>query len=121
MPRVTEITVSAGRTFNHPYESYANLKPMVTVRAALEEGEDWQEATKSLQATAERLVEDHKRHMLASIEELEQLSRKQAEVASIEASIVRAQAKLAALRRGEADSQTTLELESSPHPDDRYF
>lgn len=30
--KVIEIIVSAGRTFNHPNESYSNLRPQVSVR-----------------------------------------------------------------------------------------
>lgn len=33
MPKVVEITVHAGRTFNHPYESYANLPSRAIARA----------------------------------------------------------------------------------------
>ena len=32
VPKITEITVSAGRTFNHPHESFSNLKPHVALK-----------------------------------------------------------------------------------------
>ena len=54
--QITEITVHAGRTFNHPYESYSNLRPSLTLRAILTDGEDHLAATKALQAQAEGLV-----------------------------------------------------------------
>ncbi len=41
---VTEIVVSAGRTFNHPYEQFSILKPSVTLKARIDEGEDWLQA-----------------------------------------------------------------------------
>ena len=100
MPQVQEIVVSAGRTFNHPFESYSNLKPSITVKATLNEGEDWEAATKQLQATAEGLIEDHKRHMLQTIEEVEELRRKGDEVARLDRQIRQAQERLDALRSG---------------------
>lgn len=99
MAIVKKIVVSAGRTFNHPYESYSNLRPQVTVEAQLEEGEDFREATKSLQAQAEQLVEDHKRFMLDSLHELHTLGENQRRAASIEATIRRSQKELDELRK----------------------
>lgn len=97
---VKEITVSAGRTFNHPFESYSNLKPHVTVRAEIADGEDWAEAIKILQAKAEGLVEDHKQSMLKSLEELQDLTEKQARIANLSQVIARAQQELDSLRNG---------------------
>lgn len=98
--KVTEIVVSAGRTFNHPYESYSNLKPGLTLKATLEDGEDATEAIKTLQAKAESLVEDHKRHLLNSLEEIHDLQNKQREAADLERTIQRAQSSLDRLRAG---------------------
>jgi len=97
--RVTEIVVSAGRTFNHPYESYANLKPQVTLKATLDEGEDSSAAVKELQAQAEQLVEQHKLIMLSEIRRLKQLQDTGEEVANLQEQIRRAQAALSRLRR----------------------
>ena len=38
--KITNIVVRAGRTFNHPHESYSNLKPEVELTATLDEGDD---------------------------------------------------------------------------------
>lgn len=100
MAKVTTITVNAGRTFNHPYESYSNLRPSVTVTATLDEGEDFVEVTKQLQAQAEGLVEDHKNHMLNSLRELNDLTEKQARVRRLSASIQSAQRELDEIRDG---------------------
>ncbi len=97
--QITEITVSAGRTFNHPYEQYSNLKPYVTMKAVLSEGEDAAAATKELQKKCEELVEDHKRNMLQSLEELRELSQRQQEMASLSAQLGRAQARLEEIRK----------------------
>lgn len=99
MPKITEITVSAGRVVPHPFQQYANLRPMITLKAELEDGEDFRVVAKDLQATAEGMIEDHSRYMVRSLEELEDLTRRQARVASLEASIRRAQADLDELRK----------------------
>lgn len=87
--KVKEIEVSAGRTFNHPYESYSNLKPSVTMKATLDDDDDPVKCTQQLQAKAEELVEDHKRIML-----------KQQEVHRLESQIKSAQSELDRLRDG---------------------
>ncbi|MGV1047696.1 MAG: hypothetical protein ACOYD4_04105 [Solirubrobacterales bacterium] len=95
---ITIITVTAGRTFNHPHESYSNLRPEVTMTATLAPGEHAEGATRRLQATAEQLVEDHKRAMLQSIQELHQMSEQQAELRGLQEQLERTQARLEAIR-----------------------
>ncbi|HVX56956.1 MAG TPA: hypothetical protein VHA37_04440 [Candidatus Saccharimonadales bacterium] len=95
---ITKITVTAGRTFNHPHEQYSNLRPEVTLEATLADGEDPAKAARELQARAEGLVEDHKQGMLRSIEELYQLTEKQAEMRGLQRELERAQARLTELR-----------------------
>ena len=96
--KINTITVTAGRTFNHPYEQYSNLRPEVVLTATLDEGEDSSAATRDLQQRAEGLVEDHKRSLLHSIEELYQLTQKQAEVRGLQTELNRAQKRLEAIR-----------------------
>jgi hypothetical protein len=98
--KVVEVTVAAGRTFNHPFEQYSNLRPNVTLKAVLDGDEDYAAAVQTLQAKAEALVEEHKQHMLRSLEELARLERSQQEVQSLEQSLVRSQERLDTLRRG---------------------
>ena len=105
--KITSITVSAGRTFNHPYEQYSNLRPEVTMTASLEDGENAWEATKALQSTAEGLVEDHKRGLLHSIEELHKLTEYQAEVRGLQEQLQRAQNRMNDIR----SQNPTLQLE----------
>lgn len=97
--KVTEITVSAGRTFSHPYEDYSNLRPQVTLRATIEEGDDPSEQTKALQALAEKSVEDHKHALLDSLHKLHYLTESQREITSLGQQIVRSQARIDALRK----------------------
>jgi hypothetical protein len=104
---IKSITVTAGRTFNHPRETYSNLRPEVTLTATLEDGEDASEATKQLQTRAEGLVEDHKRGLLNSIEELYKLSEYQAEVRGLQEQLERAQVRLNHIRT----ENPTLQLE----------
>ena len=82
--KVTEIVVSAGRTFNHPFESYSNLRPQVTYKAALEDGEDVAAATQELQAKAEKAVEDHKQNTIRMLVELHHLNEAQREAVDIQ-------------------------------------
>ena len=96
---VTKIVVTAGRTFNHPHESYSNLRPEVTLEASLQEVDDPAECVRRLQAQAEGMVEDHKRGMLKSLEELYQLTERQAEMRGLQAELKKAQERLDGLRR----------------------
>lgn len=97
--KITNIIVRAGRTFNHPYESYSNLKPEVELTATLEEGEDAIAATRELQAKAEGLVEDHKQGLLRSIEELHQMAAHQSELRGLEQELQRAQERIEQIRK----------------------
>lgn len=97
--KITSINVTAGRTFNHPYEDYSNLRPELKLTAELEEGEDPVEAVRNLQARAEGLMEDHKNSMLKNLEELHHLSQAQAEAQGLENSLRRSAERLDALRK----------------------
>lgn len=97
--KITTITVQAGRTFNHPYESYSNLRPEVTLTAAIDPDEDPTAAARQLQAQAERLVEDHKNALLRSLEEIEHLRQAEREVANLEEKIGAMQRSLDRARR----------------------
>jgi ABC-type Fe2+-enterobactin transport system substrate-binding protein len=97
--KVTEIIVQAGRTFNHPHEQYSNLKPSVALKAQLTEGDDPIAATKQLQAQAEGLVEDHKNHLLQSLEDLYQLGQRQEEIRGLQRQLTTAQDWLDQIRK----------------------
>lgn len=97
--RITQITVHAGRCFNHPYEQYSNLRPEVILVADLAEGDDPVAATKALQQQAETLVEDHKQAMLRSIEELELMRRNQAELQQLGQMMAQQQRRIDELRK----------------------
>src|SRR5216684_1345039 len=96
--KIKTITVTAGRTFNHPHEQYSNLRPEVTMVAELAEGEDALAATKQLQQQAEGLVEDHKQGLLKSLEELYQLTERQAEMRGLQKELSKAQTRLSEIR-----------------------
>lgn len=99
VPKITEITVSAGRTFNHPHESFSNLKPHVALKVEVLPGEDAGEVAKRLQVQAEGLVEDLKQSMLKSLEELYHLSKTQARIEGLRSTIERAQRELNVARK----------------------
>lgn len=97
--KVTEITVTSGRTFNHPHEQYSNLRPSVTLKASLDEADDADVATKALQAKAERLVEDHKALLLDSLNRIWEQDQIDDQIADLERSLTTAQQRLDALRQ----------------------
>ena len=65
---ITTITVSAGRGFNHPYQSYANFKFDLHLTATLNDEEDPDDALAALQRKAEGAAEAHKNNILKDIE-----------------------------------------------------
>jgi len=111
--KITEIIVSAGRTFNHPFESYSNLRPQVTMKATIEEGEDPEKATKEMQAKAEKLVEDHKNHILDSLHKIEEMAQFERSQANLEKQIKTAQEDLETLR-----SRKTVLIGAGDQPDE---
>jgi chromosome segregation ATPase len=118
--KIQEIVVSAGRTFNHPYEQFSNLRPGVTFKATLEEGEDADKATKNLQAKAESLVEDHKNHLLDSLRKLHQMQQYLEEhVASLEDTIRKAQSDLDHLRKQKQNLLPLDGLTGGPENDEK--
>jgi hypothetical protein len=96
---ITSIQVTAGRTFNHPHESYSNLRPSVTMYATLDSADDPIAAPRQLQAKAESLVEDHKRQLLQSIEELHEMTEARAELTNVEDQLRRLQSRTEELRK----------------------
>lgn len=96
--QIQQITVTAGRTFNHPHEQYSNLRPEVVLVAALEPGEDARACVQALQRQAEGMVEDHKRNMLKSLEDLHQLTERQAEMRGLHQQLTSAQSRLDEIR-----------------------
>jgi len=97
--KITEINVSAGRTFNHPHETYSNLRPSVNLKATIEDGDDPIAVAKDLQSQAEQLVEDHKQNMLKSLEELYDLTERQREMTGLQEQLKRAQNRLDEIRK----------------------
>lgn len=104
MAKIIEVTVAAGRKFNHPYEDFSNLSPHLSIKAEVQEDEDPTEVIRKLQAEAESLIEDHKQHLLASLRQLYLMSQYERKVARLESNITQAQEELEELR----EQQETL-------------
>jgi hypothetical protein len=66
---VTEITVSAGTSFNHPFESYSNFKPAVTIKVAVASDEDPKPIIERYQQRAHDLVLAEKSRILRALEQ----------------------------------------------------
>ena len=96
--KITEITVSAGRVISHPIENYSNLRPQISLKAVLDDGEDAVEATRQLQAKAEGLVEDHATQLTKHIRDMYYLGEKEKERARLEENIIASQKRLEGLR-----------------------
>jgi hypothetical protein len=103
--KVTKIIVSAGRTFNHPYEDYSDLKSQITLKATVDDGENFEDAVKELQRKAETMVQDHKMALLDAIHKYTMMSRKEQEIQRLESLIKTAQDDLA---RARADFEPAL-------------
>jgi hypothetical protein len=116
--KVTEITVVAARTFNHPREQYSNLRPSVAIKASLAEGENFEIAINQLQAKAEKSVEDHKMLMLNQIEDLYRLGVRQRQIADLEQTILKAQADLDSLRQNSGNLLEGPELFDLPRAEE---
>ena len=104
--QVTEITVSAGRTLQHPCETYANLRPEVALRATIEPGEDAVDATRKLQRQAEQLVEEHGMVLRASLLERDVAKREEQELTRLTQSVADNQERLSTLRESAEKRQT---------------
>lgn len=107
--KINTITVTAGRTFNHPHEQYSNLRPEVRMTATLDDGENSETAVRVLQQRAEELVEDHKNSLLKSIEELYQLTTRQAEMRGLQQELKRAQERLDSIRSQHPQLQLSVD------------
>lgn len=102
--QVTEIVISAGRTFNHPFEDYSNLRPNVTLKATVTEADDFEQCVKNLQAKAESMVQDHKVALLQAIHDHQQLMLQEREIKTLESMIKTSQEKLEHIR-SQADTK----------------
>lgn len=96
---ITEITAYAGRTFNHPHEDYSNLKPGITLKAVLAEGDDPVACAKTLQQQAEQLAEDQKQNMLAALEDIYQMGEAKTRMVGLAKQLKAAQDELDSLRK----------------------
>lgn len=61
---ITSIQVSAGRTFNHPHEPYANFRFDLHLKADLNLLDDSTGCLKFLQSRAEKMADEHKEFIL---------------------------------------------------------
>jgi hypothetical protein len=81
--KATKITVSAGRTFNHPFEQYANFRAHAEIEYNLEDNEDPIKAIKYAQS---------------QVEELETMRRDAAEIKGLQKQISETQRRLDEIR-----------------------
>lgn len=122
--KVTAISVTAGRTFNHPFEQYANLRFDMHLNADLADGEDAVEAIKALTAQTEELAEGHKQALLKDIRTLEKIQRANREISDLEERMASADARLKDLRQSVAAYQSApagpFQLERDERDESEY-
>lgn len=92
--QIKTITVRAGRVLSHPTEEYANIRPSIELVAEIDQGEDFKQATKQLQAQAEQLVEEHANQLIESLRDQYELDRSQRRLAALEGELLRKQSEL---------------------------
>ena len=109
--KIYKVHVSAGRTFNHPFEQYSNFRCDVQLQAEIEDGEDPVITTQALQAQVEKITEDHKQDLLKNIRELERIARCNEEISQLEERMRQANERLKGLRRSVAAYQGGERLE----------
>lgn len=109
--KIDRIHVSAGRTFNHPFEQYSNFRCDVQLQAEIEDGEDPIKSTADLQAQVEKIAEDHKQGLLKNIRELERIARCNDEISQLEERMRQADERLKNLRRSVSAYQGGERLE----------
>ena len=109
--KISNVHVSAGRTFNHPFEQYSNFRCDVQLQAHVEDGEDPIAATHELQATVEKIAEDHKQDLLKNIRKLQEIARANEEISELERRTDMALNRIKELRKSVAAYQGGERLE----------
>ncbi len=78
--KITTITVTAARGFNHPHESFANFKLDSTLTAELDPQEDAEAVHGILRAKVEALADKAKADILADIRHKREIAEAQQQV-----------------------------------------
>lgn len=64
---ITRIIASAQHGFNHPFESFANFKPQITIEAIVQEGESADLVIKEVQQRAHGYIEAERDRIIAKL------------------------------------------------------
>ena len=65
--QIKEVTVSAALKWPHPVEQYSTLSASVAITATLDREDDYGSEVRRLQASADRLVQEQKQKIVASL------------------------------------------------------
>jgi hypothetical protein len=118
--KVTNVTVWAGRTFNHPYENYSNFKPSISISADIAADGDYEKALEQLQTEAEQMMERHKERMLSDLERLRKIEFNTSRAERLHETIKQAEKELAVLKKDDVDALPAPEEEDDPGDDVPY-
>ena len=99
--KIKTITVTAGRVLPHPLESYANIRPEITLTADIEDGEDPDTAARALQGKAESLLEQHSADLKKFLQDQEDRRNRAAELRTLRDRMDRDKERLTALQEQE--------------------
>jgi hypothetical protein len=99
--KIRTVKVTAGRVLPHPLESYANIRPEITLDADLEEGEDPDQAARALQGKAESLLEQHAEDLKKFLQDQEIRRQRAQELKSLRERIDRDKERLVELQDAE--------------------
>lgn len=108
--KIAQVKVTAGRTFNHPFETYSNLRPEIELTATIEDGDDPEKCTKELQAKAESMVEDHKQNMLRSLHVIRAMDARNQQMAKLESLVKTSQEELERYRANPMEGKPPLDF-----------
>ena len=70
--KLTKISVSAARTFNHPYERYANFRFEIRLEGEIEDNMPIGHQIDSARESAENIAENHKLEILDELQQQQQ-------------------------------------------------
>ena len=80
--KITHVTISAGRTFNHPYERYANFRFDITLKGEVQNEINVGPEIDELRQAAENIAEMHKRQILDECNNLQTIQNLKSQIES---------------------------------------
>jgi hypothetical protein len=106
--RVTEITVHAGTSFNHPYEQFSNFKPGISLTVQIDEDADRADVLRAWQARAHDVITEEKARILEGLAHEEVIRSQRSDLSYHEDQLKRHEVER--LRHRESAAETAAQL-----------